>query len=95
MDEMDWKSALSSEVFRGYLAAELAKQKANVKTAEQIELENAAAINDFEEFQNKVNASSKLKETFKKLQYLFQTNEKYAATVNQSFVAGVLLLNID
>jgi hypothetical protein len=95
MDDMNWRSAMDSEIFRGYLAAELQKQAANKKTAEQIADEELAVLNQFEDFQLKVNSSKKQKAIFKHLQEVFQTNEKYAATVDPKFVELVLLLNID
>ena len=75
--------------------AELQKEAANKKTAEQIAQEELDTLNSFEEFQLKVNSSKKQKAVFKHLQTLFQTNEKYAATVDPKFVELVLLLNID
>ena len=95
MNNMNWRTAMDSEIFRGYLAAELQKEAANKKTAEQIAQEELDTLNSFEEFQLKVNSSKKQKAVFKHLQTLFQTNEKYAATVDPKFVELVLLLNID
>jgi len=86
---------MDSEIFRNYVFAETAKEKANIKSAEQIADENLEIMNNFEEFQNHVNGSLKLKDTFKKLQTLFLTNEKYAATVDPLFVEGILLLKFD
>ncbi len=95
MDDMNWRSAMDSEIFRGYLAAELQKQAANKKTAEQIADEELNVLSQFDEFQLKVNSSKKQKAVFKHLQEVFQTNEKYASTVDPKFVELVLLLNID
>ena len=95
MDDMSWKACLNSEVFCNYIAAEEVKAKKNIKTAEDVALENLEILNDFEDFQVKVNSSIKLKDTFKKLQQLFLTNEKYASTVDPLFVESVLLLKID
>jgi hypothetical protein len=95
MSDMDHRAIMDSEIFRGYLAAELQKQAANKKTAEQIANEELEVLNQFEEFQSKVNSSKKQKAVFKHLQTVFQTNEKYAATVDPKFVELVLLLNID
>ena len=95
MDKMDQLACLDSEIFCNYVAAELKKEAANKKTAEQIAQEELNALDAFEDFQVKVNSSKKQKAIFKQLQTLFQTNEKYASTVDPKFVELVLLLNID
>lgn len=95
MDDMTWKSAMNSDIFRSYVQQEQIKAQANIKTAEQIEQENLDIINNFEQFQDKVNSSLKLKYNFQKLQQLFLTNEKYASTVDPLFVEAVLLLKLD
>lgn len=95
MSDMDYKAAMNSEVFRELAAAELKKQAATKKTAEQIEQQELDALKAFDDFQLKVNASKKQKKIFKDLQTLFQTNEKFASTVDPKFVELVLLLNID
>ena len=71
MDDMTNRAIQASDIFSYYLAQEIKKNNANIKTAEQLEQEKLDIINNFEEFQNKVNSSLKLKETFKKLQQLF------------------------
>lgn len=95
MDDITWKSAMNSEIFRNYVFNETAKAKVNIKSAEQIADENLEIMNNFEDFQNQVNASGKLKDTFQKLQQIFLTNEKYASTVDPLFVEGILLLKFD
>ena len=95
MDDMTWRNCMDSEIFRNYVFNETAKNKANVKSAEQIAEENLEIMNNFEDFQIQVNSSVKLKDTFKKLQQIFLTNEKYAATVDPLFVEGILLLKFD
>lgn len=95
MSDMDWLAAMNSDVFKEYLSGELKKEAANKKTAEQIEQEKLDVLNSFEEFQIKVNSSKKQKAVFKHLQSVFQTNEKYAATIDPKFVELVLLLNIN
>lgn len=95
MSDMDFKSLMNSEVFREYAGNELRKEAMNKKTTEQVAQESLDVLNSFEDFQLKVNSSKKQKAAFKHLQNLFQTNEKYAATVDPGFVELVLLLNID
>lgn len=86
---------LSSEIFRSLAASELAKEKAQVKTAEQLEDEKNQAIEDFEAFQKRVNASAKLKTTFKALQTQFLTNAELVEKTDDKFVEAVLLLDIE
>ncbi len=86
---------LSSEIFRSLASGELAKEKANIKTAEQLEDEKNAAIDAFEELQKKVNSSAKLKKTFKTLQTQFLTNADLVEKTDQGFVDAVLLLDIE
>jgi len=86
---------LSSEVFRNFAANELAKEKAQIKSCEQLENEKTAAIEAFENLQKKVNASVKLKKTFKTLQNQFLTNAELAEKTDPSFLEAVLLLDIE
>ncbi len=86
---------LSSEIFRSLAASELAHKNASIKTVEELENEKALAIEAFEEFQKKVNASAKLKKTFKTLQTQFLTNAELVEKTDQGFVDAVLLLDIE
>lgn len=96
MNNTDWDILLkSSDIFRSYVNNELAKEQANLKTAEEITTENLQIMDDFEEFQLKVNASPKLRESFKKLQNIFMTNPEYTAKADPKFVDGVLLLKLE
>lgn len=95
MDDMTLRALQASEIFSSYMSTEENKLRSNIKTAEVIEQEKLDLLNSFEEFQNKVNASVKLKDTFKKLQQVFRNNEKYASTVDPLFVEATLLLKIE
>jgi hypothetical protein len=92
MSDMDSKAAFSSEIFRIYANNELIKEKALAEKKSENEI---LSIEAFEEFQNRVNASPKLRTVFKKLQQTFMTDEKSTSKVDPKFVQGVLLLNID
>lgn len=94
--QSDWEILInSSEIFRSYVKSELTKEQKNKKTAEQKTAEELEIMDNFEAFQLKINASPKLRQSFKKLQHIFSTNSKYTATVNPKFVEGVMLLNLD
>lgn len=92
----DWAAAMDSEVFRSYLSIEM-KKKAREEELKKKEQQYAEknAVSNFEEFQNKVNASKELKETFKKIKEAFLSNPESKKGVDPSFVNGVMLLNIE
>lgn len=87
----DWAAALSSEIFRTYLKGEIQKEAEKTKTAE----DELQVMEEFEEFQKRVNASPKLRNVFKKLQQSFINDPESTNKVDPKFVEGVLLLNIE
>jgi len=90
-DKMDWAAAMSSEVFRNYAMGELRKEMQQAQNT----VNKDAALDDFEAFQRRVNASPRLQQEFKKLQQVFTTDPEYTAKVDPQFVEGVLLLNVE
>lgn len=88
----DWAAAMSSEVFRGYLAEEMRKE-AEIKAPEP-EVNESQVLEEFAEFEKKVLASPQMKTAFKKLQQKFLTDPEYTAKVDSKFVQGVMLLNL-
>ena len=91
-DDMDSKALLSSEVFRNLLEVEK-QAEINNKIKEQ-ELEKSA-LDNFQEFQKKVCANPALKNEFKKIQDRLINDSEYRRGINQDFVQGVLLLNLE
>jgi uracil DNA glycosylase len=91
MDNMDWKAALSSEIFREYAKNEMKRIASEKEKQEKLSSKTA---DDFCQFEKKVNASPILRDKFKKLQNVFINNPEYTKTIDQNFVQGVLLLNI-
>ena len=95
MDSTDWNAAISSEVFRNYATSELQKEATENKTAEEefeIEVE---LLQNFENFEKKVNTSPQLKLAFQKLQRTFISDPEYTAKVHPSFVEGVMMLKLE
>lgn len=92
MVSQDWTAAISSEVFRNFVANELKKEAI---AQEQVQEKEMGTIEAFEQFQASVNSSPKLRSIFKKLQHEFMTNSKIAEKTDPKFVQGVLLLNIE
>lgn len=91
MDDMDWKAASASEIFREYVKNELIKEayvQADPVDQEQI-------LEDFDEFQKRVNTSPKLKLAFRALQEKFANDPVYRSKVDPKFADGVMLLNLD
>ena len=95
MDDMTNKAIQASGIFSSYMAEEIAKQNANKKTAEEIAQENLDLLSNFENFQDKINSSLKLKKAFSELQQIFKTNDSYTASIDPLFVEAVLLLKLD
>jgi hypothetical protein len=91
-DDMDSKALFGSEVFRNLINIEAQKEAQIKKEAENLE---KSTLQEFEDFQKKVNASSVLKDNFKKLQQRFINEPEYRKSINQDFVQGVLLLSFE
>lgn len=91
-DDMDSKALFGSEVFRNLINIEAQRE---VQAKQEAETLQKTALEEFEEFQTRVNASSVLKQEFKKLQQRFINDSEYRNSINQDFVQGVLLLRFE
>lgn len=91
-DDMDSKALFGSEVFRNLINVEAQREVQAKRDAETLE---KTALEEFEEFQLRVNANPALKQEFKKLQQRFINDSAYRESVNQDFVQGVLLLRFE
>jgi hypothetical protein len=92
MSNMDWKAAMSSEIFREYAQNELVKE-AQVSSLPTINEEQV--LGEFEQFQIKVNSDPHLKQAFKQLQIKFANDPLYRNKVDVNFVKGVMSLDLD
>ena len=90
--DMDSQALFGSEVFCNLASQELQREAQAKAEAEVIDKQ---ALENFNEFQKKVNASSQLKDQFKKLQQRFIKEPDYRETINEAFVRGVMLLNFE
>lgn len=92
MSKEDWDAATSSEIFREYVKNELVKEAYVVPKPP---VDETQVLEQFEEFQNYVNSSPKLRVAFRKLQEKFANDPVYRSKVNPKFADGVMLLNLD
>jgi len=98
-DDMDWKAAMSSEIFREFAAQELKKrasEKAKEKDLEAAEIEDELdTLEQFASLEFKIKDSPKQLRAFRELQSKFQTDPEYTAKTDPLFVKAVLMLNLD
>lgn len=92
MNDTDWKSLMSSEVFREFASSELRKEARKEIENETLKKEFMLKFNTL---QRKIKLSPELKKSFVKLQKAFLTNDEYRKDVHPLFVQGVLLLDLD
>lgn len=92
MNDTDWKSLMSSEVFRGFATLELKKEAKQEAEKEVLKKEMMLKFNTL---QRKIKLNPELKKSFAKLQETFLTNHEYREKVHPLFVQGVLLLDLD
>lgn len=97
-DEMTWKAAMSSEIFREYAKNEVGKMQVEAEQKEEefkkIERDKSDILDQLKEFENQVRSSSKKLAVFKALQNKFATDIDYASKVNKSFVDAVMMLDL-
>ena len=90
--EEDWNAAMSSEIFREFVKGELIKD-ANAKQVAPVD--EAEALNEFDEFQHRVRETPHLRRAFKTLQQKFANDPAYRSRVDAKFAEGVMLLNLE
>lgn len=89
VNKEDWNAAMSSEVFKEYLKISLAQD------TKYKQINEDDVLNDLRELQSKIRSNPKMRQAFKILQQKFASDQKYRSQVNQQFVEGVMLLNLD
>lgn len=90
--DMDSQALWGSEVFRSLASQELQREASNKANSE---LAEKNALNDFLEFQKRVNASVELKNKFKVMRNKLINDPAYRETINEDFVRGVMLLKFE
>jgi hypothetical protein len=86
----------SSEVWRNYSKAELARDEIRQKRAtdEKLDAENKLMA-QIEEFRQKVASNPELKVYFKKVKATLEAHPELTAKVDPSFIAGIDLLDLE
>lgn len=92
MSNMDWKAAMSSEIFREYVQNELIKE---ANTPPPAPINEAQVLNELEEFQTKVRNDPYLRKAFRALKEKFASDPSYRSKVDVKFLQGVMLLDLD
>lgn len=101
VDSIDWQAAMSSEIFRNYVAQELEREAEEASEAAQIKRAEAhlKALEEqaeaFEEFERRVEASPVLKARLKQAQDALLNNPELAAKTDPDFVRGIMMLDLD
>lgn len=101
VDDMDWKAAVSSEVFRNYVIAQLQEEaavEASKPTQEQIierEAENMdQALTAMDQLEQQIRKSPKLLATFKKAKAMLLTHPELMEKTDPNFVRGIMMLDL-
>ena len=95
--DMDWKAALSSEIFREYLKAAvptMQNKEAAIEPTLSVE-EEAKALADFEKFQADIKSSPKKLAVFRSLREKIISDDDYRSRTKKAFVDAVLLLDLE
>lgn len=98
MTDMDWKAAMSSEIFREYAKNEVTNMQTLAQQSQaaqkNIEEDEFNALKEFEEFERSVRSSPKKMAVFRALQNKFAVDAEYTAKVKTSFVNAVMMLDL-
>lgn len=95
MTDMDWKAAMSSEVFREYFQNEVVRINREAQNKQQVtEEDELNVLEQFKEFERQIRSSPKKLTIFRALQNKLATDLEYAAKVKTSFVDAVMMLDL-
>lgn len=99
MDDMDYKAAMNSEIFREYAKIEksrMQKEAYEKEKAKELEAENDfKMMEQFAAMELEIKDSPKKLLAFKALKEKFATDQEYTKKVNPLFVQAVMMLNLD
>lgn len=94
--DTDWKAAISSEIFREYVANELKKEAYLEQNKETIQAQDVDdALNELDAFEKKLAADPELMKKFKRAWNALVENPQLAEKVDPNFVNGLKLLKLD
>jgi hypothetical protein len=91
----DWNAAMSSEVFRGYLAGQLAKEAMPKPQVQEPEVDKGEVLEQLSALEAHINSSPQLRTAFAALRKKFVEDPEYTAKVDPLFVKGVLMLDLE
>ena len=101
VDEMDWKAAMDSEVFRGYVTAQLqkeAQEEANRPTREQVMNaqidEMDTALTEMDNFEEELRKSPEMLAKFKQAKAFLMNNPDAHDKVSPDFIKGIMMLDL-
>jgi hypothetical protein len=101
VDDQDWKAAISSEVFRNYVMAQLQQEvveEANRETEEQkLERETAEmdqALTAMEQLEQRIKRSPQLMARFRIAKAALLNHPELADKVDPNFVKGIMMLDL-
>lgn len=98
-DDMTWKAAMSSEIFREYAANEAARMKREAEAARLKEAnrdqEELVLLEQFAALELEIKDSPKKLQAFKILKEKFASDQAYAAKAHPLFVKAVMMLKLD
>lgn len=95
-DDAGEKALSSSEVFTAYRNAEMQRERELKQiNASEKSAEEKAALEAFDEFEKKVNASPKLKAELKKAKAALDASPELEKQVDPNFIAGLRMLDLD
>jgi hypothetical protein len=95
-DDMTWKAFNDSEVFREYAKRELQREASRKAAVKEAKLdEEAALMQQLEDFHQKLEANPELRTRLKKAKAALEANPELAKQVDPSFIAGIKLLDLE
>lgn len=101
VDDQDWKAAISSEVFRNYVAIQLneeaikeAKKETEEQTLERQVNDMDHVLTAMDDFENKIKSSPQLLAKFKAAKMALLTHPELIDKVDSNFVKGIMMLNL-
>lgn len=102
IDEMDWKAAMNSEIFREYVSNELnreAQEKAErpqkEATALKKEMEHREKVLDaFADFEKELKSKPLLLNKFKQARQILLNNPEIADKTDPKFIDGIMMLDL-
>ena len=96
--DMDWKAALSSEIFSEYLKTavpDMIKKQAVEIEPKISQEEESEIVKQFEAFQEDIRNSPKKLAAFRALREKIISDDDYRAKTKKAFVDAILLLDLE